>query len=776
MGKNKTKNGKSKTIEFPVGGMFPTGDDEFIRMKPTKKGIRNLEKVKTRRSKISGMAALEDVIIKPAYDPTKMSAMLDEIEDFVKDGKYGKALAAKKEDVLQEFLDAFSECGQTTELDKQLYGMAKKLITLGKSFYEYDEQQRELFDNISYDRLLAKYLKAGNQEPVGIIPKGQKNLKKTDITYPLLHNNMDKAYVLHKDDDVPSGVKETDSVEAFLLRSYKELDMNLTEDLSLELSPKIDGVSLNGTVHDDMLINPQTRGDKDESIAVMGLNGIQVATGFKAESDFGIQYEVFVTEEDRVKVSEYLRLARPYVSSRHAASGIIHRLSTLEDDDLLQFVSLYPINTENLDGTYEERMDYIQNFGIVPEDMIKRKIIKGDFDELMKQIEEAFDELKSIRGELSYPIDGMVITIANDHHQEVIGRDGRTNKYQLAMKFNPANAEGYVQGLTLTTGRKGYRTIQIELDEPVFLDGVRYDHIPVLSANLFDTMDLRLGSKVSIHRVGDVIPSISVIRSGNGKKLTIPYKCPDCGEFLEIKNKKIYCANPICPGNIIGRFIGFFNGMDLDGYSDSAAEILYHDLNCRSISDILKLSKEDFKEAKVKSDSLQKLPELLKDAITKHYDFEVLGAFGLPGIGKERAKMILSSFAFSKLHEITGKDATEMSIASIAFVSGKSDSRMLLKHALKNPVVQKDLKVLAKYVTKTRSKEKMIRVGHTGGNLNPEVKDCCRANGFEVVDGKSFDILITKDPTSESEKMNIAHVKNLPIYDEDSFLSYYGEE
>src|SRR5699024_4695052 len=126
-------------------------------------------------------------------------------------------------------------------------------------------------------------------------------------------------------------------------------------------------------------------------------DGIQVGEGV-TDHPFGIQYECFVTDSDREKASEYLKLARPYVSNRHAAAGIISRLSSSSDDNLLQFLSFYPIEAEGReDETYLERMDYLSNFAVVPKDMIDRKVVNGTMKELLKDIEDYFEMLTKKR-------------------------------------------------------------------------------------------------------------------------------------------------------------------------------------------------------------------------------------------------------------------------------------------------------------------------------------------------------------------------------------------
>ena len=769
-----SKKNKKKTSGFDLGKyeFSSIRDDEgFIVLQPTAAGKKSLSEITRRKSKVAGKAANTVTVEEPErkeYDPTKMSEMLDAIEDFVRDGKYGKAVANADSVLMEEFIENFRKVDPESELGKKMYGMMRKLLSIGKSFYEYDDKDREILSNDTYDGLLSTYLASGMKEPVGIVPKGSKKLIKVAIKYPLLHNNMDKCYAVHEGDHIPDGVKESGTVEKFLTRVYKALDLTPSTKLKLEISPKIDGVSVNGTIKGDLLVDPQTRGDEDESIAVTGMNGMPVTNGFEADSEFGIQYEAFVTDEDCAKASEYLKLEKPYVSNRHAAAGIIHRLSTMEDDNLLEFLSLYPIATEDLDGTYEERMDYIQNFGIVPDDMIKRRVIKGDMEDLIDEIGELYEKLAKKREKLDYSIDGMIITVLNDEYQEAIGRDGRTNKFQIALKFDPATAEAVVEGIYLDRGKKGYRTIQVQFEHPVFLDGVRYDHVPVLSLNLFEQMNLRVGSTVSVHRVGDVIPSIKVIKEGKGKLIETPSKCPDCGEPFTIKNKKLYCEDLLCPGNIVGRFTGFLEKIGLEGYSESFAEVLVNQLKCKTLADVIHLTKESMKEAGIDSELMLKFPKRLKEAIQNKHDYEIIAAMGIPDVGPARAKQLLKKYPFERLTHITPFNLFELD--GVVF----SDVNTHLVKALSGKEFYDEINAFLEVGFIVTDNFDRVKVGHTGGALSDRVVDLCEKLDYEIVEDKSFDILITSSMESTSGKMERARKMNLPIYTEDSFIEQYG--
>lgn len=749
--------------------MMTSGETLGGTLMLTTEGKARMNTYKKRVSKASSAeqyaVACSEALAVGEIDYVGLSSILDKLEDAVKAGKYG-AIPVDDGAIKSVTLNAETI---RTDTDNAHLGMIRKLISICKSYYEYDDAAKSLSDR-DYDAILAAYLSTGATEPVGIIPKGKKNLKKIAIKYPTLHNNMDKSYRLHSEDPLPDGVKEQDSVFDFLQRAYAAIGASAQTEIAVEVSPKLDGVSINGTIHDDMLIDPQSRGDVDESVAVIGMSGMQVNNGFKAETDFGIQYEAFCTEADRVAASSYLMekgaIASPYVSCRHAAAGIVHRLSTVEDDNLLQFISLYPISTEGLDGTYEERMDYIQNFGIVPKDMIQRKIIRGSLSRIVSAIERLYKKYETLRETIGYAIDGLVITVVSDEYQSTIGREGRTNKYQIALKFDPANAEAEVAGVHLDAGSKGFRTIQVDLKNPVFLDGVRYDHIPILSADLFDAMDLNRGCKVSVHRVGDVIPSISVVEGSMGSwlKLERPSKCPFCGGPLTIVNKKLFCGNQACSGNIEGLFTALFAKLGMVGYADAFSRTLRETYNCQTIGDILSLDVPE----------LEKFTTELKKKIAETPDYDVLGAMGLPGIGPQKAKILLQNLKSLMDPDATVSDSAILSAATAAV--GENQAATLMD-AITSANFVTSWNIVRDYLKNiTKDFSKMTTVGHTGGKLSPETIAVCKANGFAITDDKSFDILITSTMDTDSGKMVTARKKNLPIYLEKDFMAQYGKK
>ena len=357
----------------------------------------------------------------------------------------------------------------------------------------------------------------------------------------------------------------------------------------------------------------------------------------------------------------------------------------------------------------------------------------------------------------------------------------------------PAVATAEVKGIFLDAGKEGFRTIQVELKHPVFLDGVRYDHVPVLSAELYQKLGLRRGSTVEVRRVGDVIPSISMIKAGNGRVMQLPTMCPDCGEELMIKNKKLYCENAACKGNLVGRITGFLSGIGMDGYGEEFAEFAVSELGITSVGELIDVSKNAESNGVARKDVIE-----FSDKFCRHVaevpDYVALGSLGIPDLGPARAKMILA--ALSK-NPIKGKEDKSYwdRLLQVQYINEYDeldpDSKLIMK-TLGDAIGTKILKAIGplgrfrnpfrhdlramRDLNKNRTDnfDDMIRVGHTGITLNADTLKVCAVNKMELVDGKSFDILITGDTNSTSGKMEKARKENCDIYTEEAFLKKYA--
>lgn len=683
----------------------------------------------------------------PNWNAEDLLRFLTKASEKVAKDKFKKALPSPEESaMLRGFIFDYAE----RNIDREKYrDYAEMILKIGKTFYEfpYMADNQQFIDDATYDKLLSAYLSDdSNKEPSPFVPSNKKSkVEVTDDKYPNLAINMNKSYALLKKDPIPDGVKETESVEAWLERCYKNLNLSKNQTASIMIRPKLDGIAVHAEIKDGKMVNPLTRGSESKSILIKGLNGFKVCS--KSVTDCGMQFEAFVCPDKLNDIAAYLE-KEPFVSPRHAASSLINRLCTVEDDKLVSFLTFYPISIENDKSYLENQLLIEHNLKLthkLPKDMLPMQLSEDTIDGHIRTIRKVFETVADQRASYDYAIDGIVISFIDDTVQQTLGRSGRTNRWQIALKFDPSSAKAVIDGISISSGKKGYRTIQVELKDPVFIDGVRYDHIPVLSAKLYQEFDPHIGDKITVHRVGDVIPSITLEQRSEGDRIPLPTHCPDCGEKLIIKNEKLYCENPECKANQAGLILGFLDAADVKGIGVSAAlDLVNHGVH--DIADFLEATEDDFEKMETSKKILKKAQKKLHENIQRMWDYEVIGALGIPGIGPEKAKGLVEKFHNIVEHPDTAETVYE-------------------KLAIR----------LWKYITKTSYGDGVVYpiVGHTMITLSPEDKEMIEERGFRITDGKKFDVLITGNKESDSGKMKSAKKKNLPIMTFDEFMDKY---
>ena len=351
---------------------------------------------------------------------------------------------------------------------------------------------------------------------------------------------------------------------------------------------------------------------------------------------------------------------------------------------------------------------------------------------------------------------------------------------QCSKIIDPATAEAEIDHVYLDSGTKGYRTIQVQLKHPVFLDEVRYDHIPVLSKDLFDKLGLREDSIITVHRVGDAIPAISLKTEGKGKLLKAPVQCT-CHEFLKVRNGKLFCDNPLCRMNQVGRMVGFFIGIGLDDYNEAFANTIIdfstnrpNTFNYVDLYNLFKLTPKVFAAGGYTTKTYTEFQDKLRAAVARTPDYQVLGSLGISDLGPARAKQILREYKgdWDALTTDVRRQNASRIIKALGWTIGSKvvdsmDSLIGLCSTLEEMKEHME--------TFSSTKEYDLRVGHTGFIPSQALKDFCENRNIELVDGESFDILIADSLNSISGKAQIAHTKNLPIFTEELFLKQYED-
>lgn len=727
--------------------------------------------------KIRKGSGLTGINFRKTSDLDPLEELLTKYFAYAKAGEYEKIRPTKEQAVdIKSFIKTYKPT--TSDLGTQERDIAQMLIEIGKSLYEYDgegfanHESNPLLADEDYRELISSWNNPTHAavEPTGIVPVNKSGKQKMPLRYPTLSNNLEKTYRILQSDKVPTGVKEEDSVESFLDRVYKKLGLKDTDTLELMASPKLDGVSVNTTISDGRFRQAATRGDATSNVAIKGLDGYDIIGRASAKLDdkmkkslrtasaFGAQYEAFVLKSDVNAAAK--AIGTTYINCRSAASGIINRMTAdSKTIGLSKYLRFYPINTENADNlNYIEGLRLLDMLCVIPADMIPRTPVSGTKAELIEKLKALFNEYSAKRKDLSYEIDGMVISVVKDDYQDQIGREGRTNQWQIAMKFAPESSEGVVTGLSISYGNKGRRSIMLDLKEPAIIGGVSYPQVQILSTRDFAKMGLKKDSRIEIVRTSDVIPAFaSVLSEGDGEVIKLPETCPACGKKLEVgKDGHLRCTNEDCPANIVGLLTNAFITLSMENYNAAFAEKLVSKVGVKKVVDLLDLTEDKMKKSGVSGKIEDAFINEFAKAVAKAPDYALMAAIGMPGIGVERSKTFLKAFALNEFKDIKEKDLEALLTKK---AGAKTMAPVFAKTLIDN---RNDILKLVPAGKKTDF-GKMLTIGHTGMKIPVELCDKIVAYGWAVTENQNFDILVAADPSSKSRKITTARKKGIPV-------------
>ena len=247
----------------------------------------------------------------------------------------------------------------------------------------------------------------------------------------------------------------------------------------------------------------------------------------------------------------------------------------------------------------------------------------------LNEVEKYINEIKDMRFDLNYDIDGVVIAIDDIRTRELLG---------YTVKFPKWNV-----------GRSG-RVGPTAILEPIELAGVTVKRATLNNMDDIKRKGVMIGAEVFVRRSNDVIPEImGVVESSleNAIEINPPKVCPACGSHLVLDGAHYFCENTLsCKPQLVKSIVHFAcrDAMNIEGFSEKTAEQLFEKLDIRSIADLYKLNYEELltldKFGPKKAQNLlgaierSKTPEL----------YRFIYSLGIPNVGVKTAKDLVNKF------------------------------------------------------------------------------------------------------------------------------------
>ncbi len=442
--------------------------------------------------------------------------------------------------------------------------------------------------------------------------------------------------------------------------------LNSTEQIRYSAEPKLDGLAVEISYEDSVFKQGSTRGDgttgEDITEQLRTVSSIPLRLHEQVNGRLDIRGEVYMDREGFAQLNrERTEAGEPlFANPRNGAAGSLRQLDPkiTAKRPLKFFVYGIADPTQTLCRTQQELLDYLNQLGMP---------VNGHVSSC-QTINDAmahFRHLETIREQLPYEIDGMVVKVDDFGLQARLGQKTRAPRWAMALKFPAVQATTRLLDVDFQVGRTGAVT-PVALLESVDVGGVLVSRATLHNRDELERKGLKIGDTVLIQRAGDVIPEIikPVLDERKGKEQPIiwPENCPVCKHRLVKPETEAVtrCPNPHCPAQRLKSLIHFTSkaGLDIEGLGKKSMKQLFELELIRDVPDIFLLTED-------KLNNLDGWGELSAQNVIQAINEKkqptmgrLLAALGIRFIGEVNAALLESEF--SSLNKLASASRDEL--------------------------------------------------------------------------------------------------------------------
>ena len=502
----------------------------------------------------------------------------------------------------------------------------KQLVELlNKYAYDYYVLDKPTISDGEYDKLYDKLSKM--EKETGVILPNSPTQRVGDVVLENFQKVEHKIrlYSLDKCQSLQELNSWVDSVQQ---KSGKQ---------KFTLEYKFDGLTIVCTYKDGLFVSAATRGNgqvgEDVTAQVKTIKSVPLKIEYKGE--LIVQGEGIITISNLKKFNEkYPKEALK--NARNAVSGAIRNLDSKQTAKRNLDWICYNVCFAQ-DKTFKSQEDMFEflkqnHFKVSPYKVV------SNFDE----IEEEINRVDREKSSLDILIDGMVLKLDDVPSRDEFGYTAKFPKWAMAYKFAPQELSTILKNVVWQVGRTGKITPIAEI-EPVVLAGAQIMRATLNNYGDIERKNVEIGSRVFVRRSNEVIPEIMGLAEllPNSRKIEKPVFCPCCQTKLVEIGALLFCPNTYgCKEQVVDRLAHFSSrdAMNIEGFSEQTADLIYDKLNVRTFSDLYRLKYENlvnlpsFKDKK----AINLINSINK---SKNVNFEnFIFALGISNIGKKTAK------------------------------------------------------------------------------------------------------------------------------------------
>lgn len=537
---------------------------------------------------------------------------------------------------------------------------------------------------------------------------------------------------------------------------------------------KLDGASLELQYENGKLIRAVTRGDgtigDDITANAKKMNGVipfLLKDGNHLNFTGGIRGEVIMTHQVH---DQYFS---DKANCRNAANGLMKRKDG-EGSEYLKLITYDALETsEQIFFTDEvEKMQFLKDLGF---NTAPLQICKSP-----EEVIEYRSKIMEERKKLEYDIDGLVVKERTINYEDA--SRNRPDR-QIAFKFSLEEAVSTLREVEWSISGATYTPVAI-FDE-VELNGTKVQRASLANPDTLRNLGVRIGSHVVVVKRGEIIPKIeSVVREDNieTSEIIFPKKCEVCGSDLVDEGSRLYCPNKNCSKRTLAQLLKWQKTVDIRDLGITLITSLFNDKKIQSISDIYKLTEDDFIPYFLNQESIEADKESLGavkvyKSIQNHRIIKLsvfLAGFNIDGFGETQAEKLISG-GFDSLEKIL--NATEDQIANIygfaevmahTIVEGLKENEAEMRFLVDSDLIKLESKTAGKLTGKS-----FCFTGELVTMKRADAEKLVKENGGTTKSSVTKDLsyLVTNDTSSGSSKNQKAEKFGIPVISEKEFLS-----
>ena len=537
---------------------------------------------------------------------------------------------------------------------------------------------------------------------------------------------------------------------------------------------KFDGLTLNILYENGKIVKASTRGNGEVGEVVTA----QVNTIQKLPKTIEYKGRIEIQGEGILRLSrlnEYnLTASEPLKNARNGAAGAIRNLNPQVTAQ--RGLSFFAYNIGYSDKTFAtqtEMREFLKAEGFETE---------GDFEKV-NDAESAMkyaDRTGEKREKLDYLIDGVVFKVDDVHLRDEIGFTEKFPKWAVAYKFKADEMTTTLQDVEWQVSRSA-KLNPIAILEPVDIGGVTVSRATLNNYGDILKKKVKIGDKVFVRRSNDVIPEIMgvAIENPNAVAIKKPHECPVCHAPVKEVGAFLYCTGDNCAPQIISKLDHFASkdAMDIDGFSEKTAELLYNETHVDDAVDLMNLNATDLFGLEGFGD--KKIGNLL-GAIekSKHTTLDrFIFALGIDGIGKKTARDLVKRFRTlenlqnASLADLGAVDGIGEILANNVFEFFRDSNNVdFVGRLLKSGITFEE----AEQKSGVFSGMKVVLTGSLPTYKRGEATKLIEDNGGEVAASVSKTVNLVLAGEDAGSKLEKAQKLNIKIIDEQQFKQMLG--